>query len=160
MILKSSLIKSIIFVGTIIITKIYSSCIPLINSKSCPGFQGYSIDTTNGIFPLSSHPRYTDVDSFDSYIDKYSEFLAKKYVHDLAVSSTCNQQEMENYAVSNLRYLKTYACNFILNSNENSCPNNPKKVCKSVCTDFLSSFQKLVNKFNTCLNKECSVKLC
>ncbi|ORX49753.1 hypothetical protein BCR36DRAFT_353518 [Piromyces finnis] len=153
MIIKHNIRKIILLLGTIV-TKINSECIPLTNSQSCPGFSDFSIDTINGIFPLDANriPHYTDVTSFDSYVISYSEFLAKSFSYDLAKGSNCNRNEMEAYSSSNLRYLKTLACNFILNSSKNSCIKPQKKVCKTVCKDFFESFQGLVNSYNTCLD--------
>jgi len=152
MIIKNNLTKAVLLLGTVV-AKINGVCVPLTNTKSCPGFESYSMDTENGIFPLSSQPHYTDVSSLDIYISKYSEFLVKSFVGDLAKNSNCNKAEMESYGAANLRYLNTYACNFILNSSKNKCKGNQKKVCKSVCNDFFTSFQGLINNFNTCLNQ-------
>lgn len=157
MIIKSSVLNQIVLILGIIVTKIYGDCIPLTTSKSCSGFSDYFIDTTNGIFPLNAKtPKYTDVTSFDTYVVKYGEFLARKFVTDLNAQGTCSQQvisEMETYAISNLRYLTTFACNFIVNSKENTCNPNKPKVCKTTCEDFVNSYQGLVNKYNTCLNQ-------
>jgi len=150
---KRSLVTQIILLLSIIVTKIHCDCVPLTGSASCPGFSSYSIDTINGVFPLNSQPKYTDVASFDAYVIKYAEFLAKHFVSDLAVGGTCNTVEMETYALANLRYLTTFACNFIVISKENTCQPVKPKVCKSTCNDFVNSYQGLVNKFNTCLNQ-------
>jgi len=160
MIINKNIINQIALLIGIIITRIYGACVKLTGSKSCPGFSNYSIDTVNGIFPLSidTQPKYTDVASFDTYVVKYAEFLGKNFVALLNVDGTCSQQvisEMETFAVSNLRYLTTFACNYIVNSKENLCqPNETKpKVCKTTCEDFVTSYQGLVNKYNTCLNQ-------
>ncbi|KAG4108609.1 hypothetical protein H8356DRAFT_1349900 [Neocallimastix lanati (nom. inval.)] len=150
---KRSLVTHIVLLLSILITKIHGACVQLTGSTSCPSFSSYSIDTVNGVFPLNSQPKYTDVASFDAYVIKYAEFLAKHFVSDLAVGSTCNTVEMENYALSNLRYLTTFACNFIVISKENTCQPVKPKVCKSTCNDFVNSYQGLVNQFNTCLNQ-------
>jgi len=139
----------------ILFTIINGECVQLTNSKSCPGFKDYSIDTTNGIFPLASTPHYTDVTSFDSYINKYSDFLAKYFITDLVKDSTCTSEQivnMEKEAISNLRYLTTFACNFIIISDKNQCQPVKPKVCKTTCNDFITSYQGFIDKYKTCLN--------
>lgn len=126
----------VLFSLGIILNGTNSACVSLRDSKSCPGFAKYSIDTLNGIFPLNetTAPHYTDVVSFDSYVIKYAEFIANY----LAKYSSCNIEEIKNDAISNLRYIITYACNFIINSKENSCQLKKPKVCKSVCETYVS----------------------
>ncbi|ORY19939.1 hypothetical protein LY90DRAFT_708110 [Neocallimastix californiae] len=150
---KSLIIKVFLYFG-ILISKINGDCIKLTGSKSCPSYTNYSIDTTNGIFPLNSHPKYTDVASFDQYVVKYAEFLAEHFVTDLAEGSTCQIAEMKTFALENLRYLTTFACNYIINSKQNTCNVNKPKICKDTCNDFVNSYQGLVNKYNTCLKQE------
>jgi len=149
---KSLILKIFLFLG-ILVSKINGDCVQLTGSKSCPSYTNFSIDTVNGVFPLNSQQNYTDVASFDQYIVKYAEFLAKHFVADLVEGSTCQATEMESYALENLRYLTTFACNFIVISKENTCQPVKPKVCKSTCNDFVNSYQGLVNKFNTCLNQ-------
>jgi len=160
MIIKTSYITQLVLLFSISINKINSACVKLTNSKSCPGFTNYFIDTTNGKFPLNgtTTPHYTDVNSFDSYIERYAKFLPKYFVKELTEGSTCNNQQksqIETYATANLRYLTTFACNFILISKENKCQNTRPKVCKNTCNEFLNSYQNLIKNFNNlnCLNK-------
>lgn len=147
------MIAPLILLLGVIINEISGACVKLTGSKSCPGFSNYSIDTTNGIFPLTSVPKYTDVTTFDSYVAKYADFLGRHFASELAANSTCTVSQIENDAVSNLRYLTTYACNFIIISKENTCQVNKPKVCKDTCSDFVASYQNLVNKYNNCLNQ-------
>jgi len=92
----------------ILITEINGKCFKLTESKSCPAFADYSIDTETGVFPLSSQPHYTDVASFDEYINVYAQVLAKNFTYELIKESNvpaATRKVMEEDAINHLRHL-------------------------------------------------------
>lgn len=148
-------IQIILLLGILII-EINGKCFQLTDSKSCPGFANFSIDTENGVFPLISQPHYTDVESFDAYIKVYADVLARNFTQELIKDSTCTteiKKEMETYAISHLRHLTTFACNFILIGN-NKCQTTKPYICKETCDEFSVSFQSFTHRYQNYITEE------
>ncbi|KAI9300595.1 hypothetical protein BJ944DRAFT_22389 [Cunninghamella echinulata] len=139
-----------------------SLCISLKNSKICPAFQNYSINTLRGPKWIQNS---TTVESLDLNIHQY--ILSTPWWQLLSNNNnnnTCSSSSapLVNSNSNNTRYFQTIVCYRLISRSIRTCQNNPSQpptLCNNTCQQFIQSLSlnTTTSITNTCFNNQTTV---